>query len=62
MSEEALKDQEVNGELELVYVHMPQNDKQQIEQVVKEYESDCYLNFKTGHFKAEKWTPNGRPK
>jgi hypothetical protein len=40
MSEEALKVQEVNGELELVYVHMPQNDKQQIEQVVKEYESD----------------------
>lgn len=40
MSEEKVEIQEVNGELELVYVNMPQNDKQQIEQIVKEYESD----------------------
>ena len=31
---------ELNGTLELVYANMPQNDKQQIEQVVREYESD----------------------
>ncbi|MDI6766877.1 MAG: hypothetical protein QME52_08655, partial [Bacteroidota bacterium] len=29
-----------NGELELVYAHMPQNDKQQVEQLIREYESD----------------------
>ena len=40
MSEKKGRDQEVNGELELVYANMPQNDKQQIEQVVREYESD----------------------
>lgn len=40
MSEKKATDREVNGELELVYAHMPQNDKQQIDQVVREYESD----------------------
>jgi hypothetical protein len=40
MSEEKQNTQENNGELELVYAHMPQNDKQQVEQVVREYESD----------------------
>lgn len=38
MSEEKNKIQDENGELELVYAHMPQNDKQQIDQVVREYE------------------------
>jgi hypothetical protein len=40
MLEERPEIKEVNSELELVYAHMPQNDKQQIEQVVREYEGD----------------------
>lgn len=40
ISEEEPNTQEINSELELVYSHMPQNDKQQIEQVVREYEGD----------------------
>lgn len=40
MSETKQTTQESASELELVYAHMPQNDKQQIEQVVREYEGD----------------------
>ena len=40
MSEEKQTIQGSSGELELVYANMPQNDKQQIDQVVREYESD----------------------
>lgn len=40
MSEEKQVTQESSDELELVYANMPQNDKQQIEQVVREYESE----------------------
>lgn len=40
MAEEKLNAEEINGELELVYAHMPQNDRQQLEQIVREYESD----------------------
>ena len=38
LSEEKSQAQEVTDEIESLYAHMPQNDKEQIEQVVREYE------------------------
>lgn len=40
MIEENSNIQNNNNEIFLDYVHMPQNDKQQIEQIIREYESD----------------------
>jgi hypothetical protein len=40
MTKEKLGQLDLDDELQLDYAHMPQNDKQQIEQVVREYEGD----------------------